>query len=157
MIDPPTSYLPEVPGPPEPPPPPPRESYRTPGTMIAWLVILGALGAHFASRAASRPDPHARSNTPDLQLQIAARQAVGTRHAFPQASGAATTGPATPFDQQLGQLQRLAERPIDRLRVAIVVPELRGAEPALEMLRSLDLGDSPEIERDVEALETIYT
>jgi membrane protease YdiL (CAAX protease family) len=145
MFDPPISYAPAVP-----PEPPLREPYWTPGTIVAWLIILCALAGHFAARAISRTDPELRSEKPDLQLQIAARQVVGMRHSFASSAGAQV-------DQQLGQLQRLADRPIDRLRVAMVIAELRGAAPALEFLGTLPRHDSPQIEQDIESLETLYT
>jgi membrane protease YdiL (CAAX protease family) len=111
---------------------------------IAWAIILVA--AAFLIVLSAEPEKSQRREAAsvaasDVQLTILAKCAIGLR----------AMSPSTPVAMLVQETDKLARNPDEKLRAAIIVGELQGADAALKRVDSLEMND------DLASLKTIYT
>lgn len=127
-------------------------------TAVAWIAIVVLtvfiIGLqHRAQMEDGDIDVNDVSRV-NLQLRLMGRYAVGTSRMMQMSMFAQPS-----FGQQMAhQLDGHAVRPVDRLRVAMVMGELVGADAALQRLEEVALLESinREVQRDVRDLKAVY-
>ncbi len=119
--------------------------------MLAWAVILLTVAFIIAIRVMPELRGHAGTESGavgvDLQLEIAAKGAVGAKAMKPE-----TVEPLMPA------LDRLAKGPGQKLIVAVIAGELQGSAAALQRLDAIEPagGQDQRLSGDISALRSIY-
>jgi membrane protease YdiL (CAAX protease family) len=126
--------------------------------IISWIVIAGCIAMVVAVNQLNANRRTAQSPQllePNVPLEMVARYAVGLN----AASKSAAPQPAVdPMVMILQQLDAAAKTLPDKLRVAIVVGELKGAPAALTRISAAGASAAdPSLKNDVRLLTRIYT
>jgi len=130
--------------------------------VCSWMVILASVAVIVAlNRVSSEQSASEESKdalSPNVQLEITARYAVGTSVNFFNLREQRPQTLIDPTAVYLQQLDSLAKSTPDRLCVAIVAGELRGASAALQRIDALGAAlRSPSLAADAAALRSVYS
>jgi membrane protease YdiL (CAAX protease family) len=144
-------------------PPQPDRLSRWP-TVLAWVVIVACIGLIVVAGLRPRPaiDPGAvdPARVASTELLIQSRMAVGLHHLM--GGGTQAGAGQTPAASFVGQIDQLADTPVDRLRAVPVLAEIGGPlDAGQEARQRLDaLAGDPDfpdaLRPDLQALRTIY-
>lgn len=138
----------------------PREPEESPQEQrqrrIVWglvlLLTLVTAGMQYLGGVQPSVSPPAPV-TPSLEMLNSGRYIVGLHQIHRWA-------PIVISDEAIGQnieqmREGVVQTPLDRMRLAIVLGEVRGGEEAIALLEDIE-PSTPEVRRDVEHLRTIY-
>lgn len=122
---------------------------------MAWIVILTLtlvlpLFNHLGQRAAQPGSDDGE----DIQMRMVARYAIGAETLMQMVPGRTD---ARVTAQILPQLDGLPQTLDNRIRSAIVVREIKGAESALERLEGIELDAHPDRASEVQALRVLFS
>lgn len=152
----------DIPGPPilPPTPAPLPPGPQWPG-YVAWAVILLVVGFIIASNLKPElkgRDAPAKNAVSDLQIGFVTKTMVAARQLGAGSTTAPTTRASARREETMASLDKLVKTPEEKVRAAIAVAEIEGAEEALPRLAEIEkekLSDS--LTQDISDLRTIYT
>jgi membrane protease YdiL (CAAX protease family) len=139
------------------PPPLPQRGAHSGRIVFLWLIIAASVGYIFVDNYRSPPSiaaAAAEEKNPGQnlspELAVASRYAVGA-WSFNRAN------PAALFPV-IARLDQMAESPVEKLRLAIVVGQVQGASSAIARLEALKptIAHDADLLRDADDVEQIY-